>query len=135
MSKTLKTVAFLISGLALLYFGLEKKQNIANYRVNETTVTVIDLTQKNSDTTFLIIVGVLLILIGLFFAVSTSAAKPKRKSKDNLTRQEKNVVSLIEKGKTNKEIAIELSVSVSTVKTHVNNIYNKLGIKSREDLL
>ena len=36
--------------------------------------------------------------------------------------------------KTNKEIASALFVSVSTIKTHINNLYKKLEVTSREEV-
>jgi len=135
MSKLLKTSVFLVTGLTLLYLGYEKKQNVSNYQMNDTTVTVIDLSKKSSDVNILIILGILLIVVASFIALSKFIPKSRTNPKKRLTNQEKNIVALIEQGKTNKEIAIELSVSVSTVKTHINNIYKKLDINSREELL
>lgn len=37
-------------------------------------------------------------------------------------------------GKSNNEIAEQHFISLSTVKTHINNIYKKLNISSREEL-
>lgn len=51
-----------------------------------------------------------------------------------LTRQERQVAALIEKGLTNREIGEELCISETTVKKHVSNIFEKLGISSRKDL-
>ena len=48
-----------------------------------------------------------------------------------LSVRELEVLSLIERGRLNKEIAQELSVSLGTVKTHTNNINRKLGARSR----
>lgn len=47
-----------------------------------------------------------------------------------LSRREKDVVALIAKGLTNKEIADELFISVHTAMTHRKNIVKKLGIKT-----
>jgi DNA-binding NarL/FixJ family response regulator len=41
------------------------------------------------------------------------------------------VLKLIARGRANKQIARELFVATSTVKTHVNNVYRKLGVSSR----
>ena len=41
------------------------------------------------------------------------------------------MLALIAAGKTNGEIAGKLFVSISTVKTHINNLYRKLGARSR----
>tara|TARA_R110002051_G_scaffold325001_1_gene425164 strand:- start:38308 stop:39360 length:1053 start_codon:yes stop_codon:yes gene_type:complete len=51
-----------------------------------------------------------------------------------LTEQEQNIVQEILKNKTNKEIASEMFISVSTVKTHINNLYKKLNINSRDEI-
>ncbi|MCT1905019.1 LuxR C-terminal-related transcriptional regulator [Oceanobacillus sojae] len=51
--------------------------------------------------------------------------------KPSITIKEKSVLDLMDKGLSNKEIAEELNVSLSTVKTHINNIYSKLQVKNR----
>ena len=48
-----------------------------------------------------------------------------------LTSKEFLVLRLVAEGKTNKEIAAAHSVEVSTVKTHINNIYAKLAVSNR----
>jgi LuxR family maltose regulon positive regulatory protein len=48
-----------------------------------------------------------------------------------LTERELEVLRLIVAGLTNAEIAEELFIAVSTVKSHVNHIYGKLGVESR----
>jgi DNA-binding NarL/FixJ family response regulator len=48
-----------------------------------------------------------------------------------LTDRELSVLRLLIQGLQNKEIARELEVSVATVKTHVKNVFAKLGVKSR----
>ena len=49
----------------------------------------------------------------------------------DLTRQESKVLRLIASGLENKRIADTLSVSHNTVKTHMRNIYSKLGVNGR----
>lgn len=51
----------------------------------------------------------------------------------SLTRQEEKILSLIIEGKSNKEIASELFIELSTVKTHINKLYAKLGAKNRSE--
>lgn len=51
-----------------------------------------------------------------------------------LTRQERQVAELIKRGMTNREIGEELCISEATVKKHVSNIFEKLGIGSRREL-
>jgi len=50
-----------------------------------------------------------------------------------LTAKELRVLELIAAGKSNKEIASLNYTEISTVKTHINNIFFKLGVKSRKD--
>ncbi|MDX6591781.1 MAG: hypothetical protein QOJ13_977 [Gaiellales bacterium] len=50
-----------------------------------------------------------------------------------LTQRELEVLALVAQGRSNKEIASELTVSVPTVKTHVHNVLFKLGARRRAD--
>jgi len=48
-----------------------------------------------------------------------------------LSERELEVLQLIAAGLSNREIAGELVIAISTVKSHINNLYGKLGVKSR----
>ncbi|MFJ5530781.1 response regulator [Streptomyces sp. NPDC093261] len=50
---------------------------------------------------------------------------------DGLTARETEVLMLIAEGLTNQEIARRLHVSTATVKTHINNLFAKSGLKDR----
>ncbi|MBK3627429.1 response regulator transcription factor [Streptomyces sp. MBT49] len=50
---------------------------------------------------------------------------------DGLTTREAEVLVLIAEGLSNQEIARTLSVSTATVKTHINNLFAKTGLKDR----
>jgi DNA-binding CsgD family transcriptional regulator len=50
---------------------------------------------------------------------------------ERLTRREYDVLHLLAKGKSNREIAVALNVSAGTVKTHVEHIIAKLGVADR----
>lgn len=52
-----------------------------------------------------------------------------------LTSQESKVTEYIYEGCTNKEISTILNISMSTVKKHVYSIYQKVGCRSRTDLI
>ncbi len=52
-----------------------------------------------------------------------------------LSVQEKKVLDLLKEGKSNKEISLELYIEVSTVKSHLNKIYSRLGVKSRKEII
>lgn len=50
-----------------------------------------------------------------------------------LTSRELEVLNLLGRNKSNQEMADELFLSVSTVKTHLRSIFRKLGLRSRRD--
>ena len=56
-------------------------------------------------------------------------------SRYKISEREFTVVQLICEGLTNKEIAQELNISVNTVNNHVANIFSKMDVRSRIDLL
>ena len=53
---------------------------------------------------------------------------------DSLTKAELRVVGLVTEGLTNPQIAQRLFVSAQTVKTHMKNVFRKLGVSSRAEL-
>lgn len=52
----------------------------------------------------------------------------------NLTTREQELLGYVIRGFTNQEIADELSVSVSTIKKHMQNIFIKTGVRNRTSL-
>lgn len=52
-------------------------------------------------------------------------------AEENLSAREIEVLQLVAKGYSNKEIGRELRISTATVKTHLIHIYNKLGVDDR----
>ncbi len=52
-----------------------------------------------------------------------------------LTPQEKAVADLARAGRTNREIAAQLYLSLNTVQTHLTHVYRKLGINGRWQLI
>jgi DNA-binding NarL/FixJ family response regulator len=56
-----------------------------------------------------------------------------RVASPDLTVREKDVLALIVKGKSNKEIGRTLAITEGTVKGHVNNILGKLGVSGRTE--
>ena len=57
------------------------------------------------------------------------------KNEYGISRRELDVLNLIYRGATNQEIAEELFISENTVKKHVNNIFKKLSVSTRVDLM
>lgn len=63
--------------------------------------------------------------------VETGGSKDALPASDRLTARELEVLRLVASGLTNKEIGARLSVTVATVKTHVENIIQKLQVSDR----
>lgn len=54
---------------------------------------------------------------------------------DSLTVREHTILAMITTGYRNEEIARSLSISLNTVKTHLGNIYRKMNVNSRNELI
>jgi DNA-binding NarL/FixJ family response regulator len=67
------------------------------------------------------------------FAGSGRAAPPAQPL-DPLTEREEQVLLTIARGRTNAEIAAELHISLSTVKTHIGSLMAKLGARNRVEV-
>jgi LuxR family maltose regulon positive regulatory protein len=52
-----------------------------------------------------------------------------------LTSRESNIYELLVKGMQSKEVAVNLNISVRTVKFHIVNIYKKLNVHARSQLI
>ena len=50
-----------------------------------------------------------------------------------LSERELGALQLLSEGKTNQEIAGEMFVSVNTIKSHLKNIFGKLGVNNRRE--
>ncbi|MCF8336105.1 MAG: helix-turn-helix transcriptional regulator [Bacteroidales bacterium] len=75
---------------------------------------------------------------GLGILVMHLIGKQRQKhnnSLSTLTVQERKIYALLREGKSNKEISEEFNIGLSTVKSHANNIYSKLKVKSRKELM
>ncbi|MET7399210.1 response regulator transcription factor [Dactylosporangium sp. NPDC005572] len=61
-------------------------------------------------------------------------AQPTRQPIEPLTDREEQVVAALAQGRTNAEIAQELRITLSTVKTHVASLMNKIGARNRVEI-
>ena len=65
-------------------------------------------------------------------AQSTEA---RRDPLEQLSARERGIVALVQRGLRNKEIAQELGLTEGTVKVHLHKIFEKLGVRSRTELI
>jgi DNA-binding NarL/FixJ family response regulator len=72
-------------------------------------------------------------LVQVLRDLAAQTAPPSRKT-FGLTGRELEVVTLITEGSTNKHIAVSFGISEETVKRHLTNIFNKLGVGNRLEL-
>jgi DNA-binding NarL/FixJ family response regulator len=59
------------------------------------------------------------------------AGRPGRELPDGLTTREAEVPALVAEGLSHAEIAARPHVSTATVKTHINNLFAKSGVRDR----
>lgn len=97
---------------------------------------------------YMTIVGVGFLSLGIYLGLkyrkqkvlvtyreTTNPEEAQRSGENILTERELEVLRHIARGHSNQEIADQLFVSLNTIKTHVNNIYSKLGVKRRTQAL
>ena len=70
-------------------------------------------------------------MLDAFASTPVGAVDPEL---DQLTQREQEVLRLIARGYTYKEIARELVISVKTVETHVSSVLRKLQLSNRHEL-
>ena len=68
---------------------------------------------------------------GGFYLPREMSERMGRRIQSEMSARELDVLRLIAKGRSNKEIASELGIAEGTVKTHVTNIFGKLGAADR----
>jgi DNA-binding NarL/FixJ family response regulator len=68
------------------------------------------------------------------FLNSTKSARTPQLAME-LTAREREIVQLLAEGKSNKEVATILGISVKTAETHRSNVMHKLGLHSTADLV
>ena len=69
------------------------------------------------------------------FISDTSIERQYTAWPDGLTEREREIIKLLRQGLSNKDIAHALSISDSTVRHHLTNIFDKVGVPNRQKLL
>tara|TARA_E500000318_G_scaffold74686_1_gene69291 strand:+ start:5354 stop:6034 length:681 start_codon:yes stop_codon:yes gene_type:complete len=80
-------------------------------------------------------IGLIALILLLTYLVVRQRKGQNKSILPELSKQETLVRNLILQGKSNKEIANELYISLSTVKSHITNIYSKSNVANRRELL
>jgi DNA-binding CsgD family transcriptional regulator len=132
--KFLLGIALLLSSVAISIRSIDGK---------------INLVLHNYPTLIFLMVVISSFLVAIYFQINSrkisrlsnqiiEQSKIKSEGFDTLlnglTERQREVYDLIISGKTNKEIMAELFIEQSTLKSHINQIYGKLSIKSRSEL-
>ena len=65
----------------------------------------------------------------------TRLGQPSKHPVEPLTGREEEVLATVARGRTNSEIAGELHISLSTVKTHLTSVMTKLGARNRVEMV
>ena len=71
-------------------------------------------------------------LVELITELNAASAQPPN-SRDQFTPREQEVLRYLVQGRSNREIAEAIPISINTVKFHVKNIFVKLGVHTRKD--
>ena len=71
-------------------------------------------------------------LLGAF--AGSGPAPPPRQPTGPLTDREEEVLTAVARGRTNSEIAAELHIALSTVKTHIASLLLKIGVRNRVEI-
>lgn len=74
-------------------------------------------------------------ILSEFARLSANETKTRKgtASEHNLSDRELTVLGLVANGRTNKEIAVTLTISEKTVKNHIRNIFRKLNVSDRTE--
>src|SRR5690242_16031325 len=67
-------------------------------------------------------------------APAGNAASPRERERPPLSQREREIVALVAQGFKNKEMAEKMFISEQTVKNHLHNIFDKLGVSDRLEL-
>lgn len=74
-------------------------------------------------------------LRGLLMAGSEEAEEPALASNSKLSKRQTQLIAMLDKGMSNRDIATDLEISEHTVKVHLWRLFRRLGVKSRTQAL
>jgi DNA-binding CsgD family transcriptional regulator len=128
MTATFKKNSILIVLTFLVILGM-LTFNVFHY---SSSYGLVEINNRNS--LFLIPFILLVCWLGILLGTTKKDTEFETVFQNQITDKEKKVIELIAQGKKNQEIADALFNDISTIKTHINNIYRKTGAKNRKEL-
>ena len=104
-----------------------RNENLGDFTEKE--IYILNILKKHIENMLYNIIKINQILI------NTDKSIDEFSNKFGLTSREKDILKLIKNGYSNEKISNELSISLSTVKKHIYNLYNKTFVSSRSQLI
>jgi DNA-binding NarL/FixJ family response regulator len=94
------------------------------------------ITYQSWDT-YAVVVAIFFLAVGVWISKTYSQTEKAKQILPQalLSKREAEVLELLCQQKTNSQIADELCIELSTLKTHINRIYKKLEVKNRRQLI
>lgn len=89
---------------------------------------------NNINSLFLVPFILLVCGLGMRLGAAKNTDEIRSAYHNQLSARERQVIELICQGKKNQDIADELFVDITTIKSHINRIYKKTGTKGRKEL-
>lgn len=122
-----------ISEAILFSLGMEMKQDLFHYDYDGVTPTPYYVMDTRGSKILTYLNQMISSFGGQSETVSEDKAPPAPGAQ--LSNREREVVERLMHGRSNKEIANELFLSEATVKKHLSNIFEKLGVRNRSQLM
>jgi DNA-binding CsgD family transcriptional regulator len=154
ISERLRTIADTCSNSLVALYALNKSNYEENFFTNqrfysnffskwkkEKSSYIVAFRKKVPSTNdqksgLILLIGTITFIAGfLTCLIGIRVFKKNKNILHNLTIQERKIFALVLEGKSNKEISEILLIGLSTVRSHLNNIYSKLNLNSRKDIL
>jgi len=130
-------LCLIVLGFGLILLNHNDRAKVEEHKSDDTTVRVIRINTGKKENDLKLYSGIACILIGLVLAAMNLRLRDKRISekKVSFTKREEEIVKAMKNGLSTKDIAHDLNLSPSTIKTHTNNIYKKVKVNSKAELL
>ena len=130
-------LCLIVVGFSQLYSSRQNTSQVQQHKAGDTDVTVIKISTKEKKQPITFYMAIAFIASGLVLAAANLKIKDNNieEKKIEYTRRETEIIEAIRRGLTSKEIAQEMNVSLSTIKSHTSSIYRKTGVNSRSELL